>query len=105
MIQGVFFILLFKFFINLKKINKMNFKFITVLALATLVITSCKKDDNDNGNDNDNIPVTTVGTYCNSTSAFDQFNSESVKVMGCVTIESTALLTTHHILSYQTVYT
>ena len=70
----------------------MNFKFFTVLALATLVITSCKKDDNDNGNDN--IPDTTVGTYCNSTSAFDQFNSESVKISydgDDVTIESTAL--------------
>ena len=72
--------------------NKMNFKFITILALATLAITSCKKDDDDNNTPD--IPDTTGETYCNSTAAFDQFNSESVTISydgDDVTIESTAL--------------
>jgi hypothetical protein len=66
--------------------NKMNFKFITVLALATLAISSCKEDDD--------TPDTTGETYCNSTAAFDQFNSASVTISyngDDVTIESTAL--------------
>lgn len=66
--------------------NKMNFKFITVLAIATLAITSCKEDDDTSD--------TSGETYCNSTAAFDQFNSGSVTISyngDDVTIESTAL--------------
>lgn len=72
--------------------KKNNLKFIAVLALATLMITSCKNDDNTDGNDE--ILDTTGETYCNPTAAFEEFNSSSVTISydgNDVTIESTAL--------------
>lgn len=67
----------------------MNYKIVTISALISLGLFSCKNDDDD---DNEiTLPETTVTTPL---SAFDDFNSESVMVSfdgDEITIESTGL--------------
>ena len=77
---------------NMKRNNKMNFKFLAVVAIVALIITSCKSDDD--SNDTDDMQDNMGETYCNPTLAFDEFNSGSVTISfdgDDVTIEATGL--------------